>query len=351
MVKFLVTLLLAIIIFAPGCLLASKFFRLSDQASNSFVGLTEAIEDLSNSGKDGEERNFVLLLDQKTFVAKLDSTNSVLFNMMKSANDMENCLDTHTEEVQHYCKFSKSLSFSYIPQSCEGQCLIFCREAEVPSEAFYLHNFKLICQEMEVKNINIDEDILPFGLGRYYEDYPTRGYHIKFGSLERNERRVSLILTKKQGKINVREEGRPLDIPLEEVFETSTLELKFENEFNISLSNPEIKLTPTNISIQIVKIKDNNLFELNNHEETPHNIILTENDLLGVSQSTLTNYTNLSGDFMEFNIEVFPKTSGQHKIIGTLKAYILVGQDFGPGQMKVQRIPFSLDLNVLEKNE
>jgi len=65
-VSFLVTILLAILIFAPSCLFASKFFRLSAQAKDNFVAFVSDVEDLQLHGKDGELRNVPIILDAET---------------------------------------------------------------------------------------------------------------------------------------------------------------------------------------------------------------------------------------------------------------------------------------------
>jgi len=66
MVSFLVTILLAILIFAPSCMFASKFFRLSAQAKDNFVAFVGDVEDLHLHGKDAESRNTLIILDAET---------------------------------------------------------------------------------------------------------------------------------------------------------------------------------------------------------------------------------------------------------------------------------------------
>lgn len=66
MVSFLTTLILALIIFVPACMGVSKFFRLSDQAKDNFNNFVKEIQSLAKDGKEGENRNDVLILDQAT---------------------------------------------------------------------------------------------------------------------------------------------------------------------------------------------------------------------------------------------------------------------------------------------
>tara|TARA_Y100000310_G_scaffold330631_1_gene402615 strand:- start:1009 stop:1656 length:648 start_codon:yes stop_codon:yes gene_type:complete len=67
MVKFLTTVILAIIIFAPACIISSKFFRLSDQAKNNFIDL---VNDLKSVEKEnlGYSKTAVITLDEKTAI-------------------------------------------------------------------------------------------------------------------------------------------------------------------------------------------------------------------------------------------------------------------------------------------
>jgi hypothetical protein len=66
MLKFLTTIILAIIIFAPACMISSRFFRLSSQAENNFNTFIEEIRDLNENGEVGEVRNNLLILDKGT---------------------------------------------------------------------------------------------------------------------------------------------------------------------------------------------------------------------------------------------------------------------------------------------
>ncbi len=69
MVKFLTTVILAIIIFAPACIIGSKFFRLSDQAKKNFSLFVDETDDLAEHGTESERRNNLLILDKKTVMA------------------------------------------------------------------------------------------------------------------------------------------------------------------------------------------------------------------------------------------------------------------------------------------
>ena len=62
MVDFLVTILLAIIIFVPACLFVSEFFRVSEQAKGNFLELTKTIQEM----KEGDRTTALLIVDDGT---------------------------------------------------------------------------------------------------------------------------------------------------------------------------------------------------------------------------------------------------------------------------------------------
>lgn len=76
MLKFLVTVILAIIIFAPACAFLSKFFRLSDQAKDSFNEFTDIIHDVEQ-GKASQL--YLLKLDRKTALAYFEPHEEKVF--------------------------------------------------------------------------------------------------------------------------------------------------------------------------------------------------------------------------------------------------------------------------------
>jgi len=65
MLKFLMTILLAILIFAPAIMFTMKFCRLSEQAGESFEKFVKEINDFS----EGEEpKDFMLIIDKETAI-------------------------------------------------------------------------------------------------------------------------------------------------------------------------------------------------------------------------------------------------------------------------------------------
>lgn len=60
---FIITILLALIIFIPACLFVSKFFRVSEQASDNFSAF---VKELQQTASDGKERSFLIIMDKST---------------------------------------------------------------------------------------------------------------------------------------------------------------------------------------------------------------------------------------------------------------------------------------------
>ncbi len=115
MVKFLTTILLAIIIFAPACVLSSKFFRLSSQAKDNFGIFFDAVESI-NGEKEGYKENGLMILDKKTAFVYFSSPHLTI-----NVNSIDN--DDYTVSVLR-------------PKKCESSQGCFClfREATVEGE-------------------------------------------------------------------------------------------------------------------------------------------------------------------------------------------------------------------------
>ncbi len=70
--RFLITILLAFIIFAPACLVASKFFRLSDQAKDNFQELQQLTAQLGTQ-EEGSKDYYLAILDEETAIVAFNS--------------------------------------------------------------------------------------------------------------------------------------------------------------------------------------------------------------------------------------------------------------------------------------
>src|SRR3989338_7713352 len=81
MFDFVLTVLLAIIIFGPAVMIILKFFGFSsDQAKESFFDFVEEIEDFKEESSNGELRSLLLILDENSYVAKFDAGRNIVSN-------------------------------------------------------------------------------------------------------------------------------------------------------------------------------------------------------------------------------------------------------------------------------
>ncbi|MDP3640012.1 MAG: hypothetical protein Q8R53_02295 [Nanoarchaeota archaeon] len=86
MLKFLVTVVLAIFIFIPACLFVTKtFFRLSAQGEDSFRDLVNEVKDVAEAA-EGEQRTFVLKMDAGNVVAAFTIEKFKLFSLRKGSD-------------------------------------------------------------------------------------------------------------------------------------------------------------------------------------------------------------------------------------------------------------------------
>ena len=130
---FLVTLLLAIIIFAPACYFATNLFRLSDQSSNNFKDLSNEIIDLAGKGKNVEPRTFNLIMDENSFIVLFNDSGSVI---------IDKGYFRQTSNV-----YFGEKNFSYPSLECSNQaCLCLCRTYDVEDKIICT---RLNCAKME----------------------------------------------------------------------------------------------------------------------------------------------------------------------------------------------------------
>ena len=128
MIKFLVTMVLALIIFAPACAVSSKLFRLSNQAKENFVDFVYEVRDLHTNGEVGEQRTSILILDGGSFIAIFKEGSSYIGLR------------------------SDSLSFSRPPDMCSDPkkaCACLCREFSVSEDSNVISCAKINCEDIE----------------------------------------------------------------------------------------------------------------------------------------------------------------------------------------------------------
>ena len=152
MLKFLLTIILAIIIFAPACILTSKFFRLSDQAKSSFQDFTDLVAKQAEKAKAGDYTGVMTILDDETYMAKFDSGKplDVLFTRKYEGGPRP---------------FDTMARFSVIaPSQCKGKdCFVLCQKFSINYESSSLN-----CEEPIVKVVGENILIEPFIIVRHF---------------------------------------------------------------------------------------------------------------------------------------------------------------------------------------
>ena len=151
MVKFLVTVLLAIIIFAPACMFASKFFSLSSQAKDNFVDFVNEIKEMEQA-QLGERKSFVLILDKETAVVYFEKDKSQVR------------VDVDGSGARDYWVNLKK------PSSCSNDknCLCLFREVNIEDNSEILSKKEgtvLATQSICEQDINLDLKLNNCGIG------------------------------------------------------------------------------------------------------------------------------------------------------------------------------------------
>ncbi len=118
MLEFIVTVILALIIFIPACYGVSKLFRTSAQAEESFQEFANALEDFAESEK--ERSSFLLIMDEKTLAAVFAGPGA---HPLFPAPELE--------EGQAYVPQSLAA-----PAACTSfPCACLCREIHAPESS------------------------------------------------------------------------------------------------------------------------------------------------------------------------------------------------------------------------
>lgn len=140
-VNFLVIAVLAIILFASACTVLSKFFRLSDQAKDSFKDFTNDIVKMEKAPV-GERKTTILILDE--------GTAAVYFEPYK--NEVQVAVDAEMPQTDYTIKLTS-------PGKCnlEKGCLCLFKEPEFDTtwwkpgyDTVAVSDSSALCQAMEV---------------------------------------------------------------------------------------------------------------------------------------------------------------------------------------------------------
>lgn len=149
--KFLVTIILAIIIFAPACIIASKFFRLSSQAKENFIDFTNEAKGMERA-EQGERKTSILILDQGTALAYFEPEKEEII------------VDVDGWAGRDYQVLFKR------PSSCrEGRCLCLIYEKEIEDTGGTAGNRQATIKPKKAfceTNFNVDLILNNCGIGK-----------------------------------------------------------------------------------------------------------------------------------------------------------------------------------------
>ena len=170
MLDFLVTVLLAIIIFAPACVLVSKFTRLSTQAKENFNSFDEVLHQMQKA-PDGERRTTILILDKETAAVYFEPLASEL-----RVDVDANCVGCE----DYFFTVSK-------PASCNNEekaCLCLFREVSYSGGSLTTTVFNVKSEEVVCDNLEPTLKMPVCGVGKAND---VNAYHCQHGFLIERE--------------------------------------------------------------------------------------------------------------------------------------------------------------------
>lgn len=125
MIEFLVTVVLAILIFTPVCLATSKLLKLSDQARDSFTDFAGEIKKFAGENvKIGDKKLVLLIMDEESGIIPFNDEEPVLVFTKYTAPDF-----LLIGEKERATLIETNYYVSYQRQTCKGvPCVCLCRE-------------------------------------------------------------------------------------------------------------------------------------------------------------------------------------------------------------------------------
>jgi len=136
MLKFLVSVLLAILIFTPTCIFGSKFFRLSSQAKDNFNDVVSTIKQVAQ--QEGDVKTVLLIMDGDTALLTFEKGkgHEVTYRTCESKSGVETCEEkpyriTYQDTPVSPVRKEIHTTYTY-PDQCFGKdCICLCQEREV----------------------------------------------------------------------------------------------------------------------------------------------------------------------------------------------------------------------------
>lgn len=211
MLKFLTTLLLALIIFVPACMFVSKFFSISQQAEGNFLEFVGEIKEIEKPTVPiNDQRVQLLILDDKTALTYFEKSSTEVIVEVDAAAP-------YTDYTIHISKPSKCVS----AKGC--LCLIQKPEFEVTWWKLGFDTVKITdnsasCYELDtslaVENCNFGQahSVLSYTCknGFFIERHLAEGSSWATSSYYELPRRSSFQLIKEGTRIVLQDTSKPL---------------------------------------------------------------------------------------------------------------------------------------------
>lgn len=149
MITMLLAILAAILfVLVPSCLFASKFFTLTQRASQNFVEFTELIEEV-NELPIGSKKTFVFIQDRKTYIYPIYSA-------------------TRDSQITSLGKETVDFHLGYTAECSNQNCYCLCREYKDKVDRSCTN---LLCQPLPKVSFSQGIDVI---INRDDEEEPRR---------------------------------------------------------------------------------------------------------------------------------------------------------------------------------
>lgn len=158
MIPFLTTLLLAIIVFAPACMVSSKFFRTSTQALENFESFMEDIDEFAVSKPIGYRGSSLLIMDEGTAIIYFDNQSEDTSGMKITVAYEESSGDGGSYPTYNYLEIKK-------PSECSlgKSCVCLFRSADELTAGVITGN-QVTCKELDY---HLEVEACGWGEGSY----------------------------------------------------------------------------------------------------------------------------------------------------------------------------------------
>jgi len=143
MLHFIISIIIAILLFSVAFGFVAKVFSLSDQAADSFTDLAKEANDFGKSTKDKSSK--LLILDVGTIVVAFVPGERIFM---------------YKEYIDPQAPDDEGFTFNYFfpqPQECNNKpCLCLCREyksirADQGQEGYYIYHYDIQCNKLQCK--------------------------------------------------------------------------------------------------------------------------------------------------------------------------------------------------------